>query len=114
MICMHGIPPHAQVGGVCPICNHMLLAHLRRPDDNGQTCSVCAIQETENKKPYVHLVIMDTGGMFGIYYDYDRAVEVARNIFGTVTNLPIHRDFRKPGWDIQHGQRPDNPWEVKR
>ena len=64
---------------------------------------------TEESKN-VYLVVMATGGMFGIYEEYGRAVEAATHILGTVIILPIHRDFRKPGVDIQHGPGP-NKWK---
>jgi hypothetical protein len=46
--------------------------------------------------PEAYLVIMDRGGMFGVWFDSSRALEAARNIGGVVCTVPIAADFRQP------------------
>jgi len=42
----------------------------------------------------VHLVVMDSGGIFGAFLDAERASEAARNIEGVVAVLPVAEDYR--------------------
>lgn len=42
----------------------------------------------------VYLVVMDRGGVFGAYLDFDRAREAASNIRGVLVILPIIEDYR--------------------
>lgn len=42
----------------------------------------------------VYLVVMDRGGLFGAFLDFDRAREAARNINGVLVALPIAEDYR--------------------
>lgn len=60
-----------------------------RPRRYGCTC---AFWPTVTVK--VHLVVMDSGGIFGAFLDAERASEAARNIEGVVAVLPVAEDYR--------------------
>lgn len=42
----------------------------------------------------VYVVVMDEGGMFGVWYDVERARGAAKAINGVVVELPILEDYR--------------------
>ena len=44
--------------------------------------------------PQVHLVVMDTGGIFGAYLDGALAMRIAQEIEGVVCAIPVTADFR--------------------
>jgi hypothetical protein len=46
------------------------------------------------KQKQVYLVMMDVGGLFGVYYEHDRATSTAQAIKGTVAAVPILEDYR--------------------
>jgi hypothetical protein len=45
--------------------------------------------------PEIYFVIMDRGGIFGVYFDAMLALNVAQSIEGVVVTVPIAADFRK-------------------
>jgi hypothetical protein len=42
----------------------------------------------------VYLVVMDVGGLFGVWHDHERASDAASAIKGVVCQLPILEDYR--------------------
>ena len=46
------------------------------------------------REPVVYLVMMDRGGLFGIYDNYHQATGAAQAIKGVVCELPILEDYR--------------------
>lgn len=45
---------------------------------------------------YVWLVVMDRGGLFGVWPDEARADEAARNVNGVLVRVPVVADYREP------------------
>lgn len=54
----------------------------------------------------VYMVVMDGGGLFGIYDSYKTATSVAESIEGVVIALPILVDFRTRKNDVAEWEKP--------
>jgi hypothetical protein len=96
-------PTHTD-GGEVRICNGTVvagghIAHSRRCPVHGEPTpghpkSAQKTDLADTDLPSVYLVVMDRGGIFGVWLDVERAREAAVNIGGVLAVLPLVEDYR--------------------
>lgn len=99
-ICRLRIGGNDVPGAQCGVCGHTNLAHPGFPNPSLEECPTCRLlylidQAKATRRETAFLVLIDPGGLFGCFFDRDRAARQAEAVEGVLLEVPVIADYRK-------------------